>query len=184
MLTTSQIVCLDTTAVTGALNWGEFAIRYRKFQKQIRWRDGPSIAYCTEAGGSFVDDLGATWAVSSCGLVERDRLLDRKTSGVLILLQMPDGDIYHQSYDKLWHRRDHDRWVGQLMPPWQSPGILIPNLAPGTAYEIVSLWTNSKGAGPPSQPIVVVTDDPRARRLAIEIETDTLTEDVIQCQIS
>ena len=55
-------LAIDTTAVTGALNWGEFAIRYRKFQKQIRWRDGPSIAYCTEAGGSPV----ALSSVTAC----------------------------------------------------------------------------------------------------------------------
>ena len=63
------------------------SLQIRKLQQCLQRGVGSagSEVYCLVLLGDlakeqFVDDLGATWAVSS------------------ILLQMPDGDIYHQSY--------------------------------------------------------------------------------------
>ena len=52
---TTQTILLDAKALAGELDCGHFQILYRKLGKQINWREGPRVPYCTRHGGSFVD---------------------------------------------------------------------------------------------------------------------------------
>ena len=103
---TTQTILLDAKALAGELDYGHFQVLYRKLGKQINWREAqPRIPYCTRHGGSFVDPLtGARWSVSCCGLVERDRLLDKSTYDVGMLLLL--GGVVYCAKDvaEFWYR--------------------------------------------------------------------------------
>jgi hypothetical protein len=168
---TTQTILLDAKALAGELDYGHFQILYRKLGKQINWREAqPRIPYCTRHGGSFVDPLtGITWSVSSCGLIERDRLLDKDTYDVGMLLLMDNRVYYQKDVAEFWYRYEKEKWVPQKYSPWQHPGVTVEKLRPATEYEFACYWTNSKGAGPRSDPIVWTTADKPSRRLDITI---------------
>lgn len=163
---TTQTILLDAKALAGELDWGHFQILYRKLGKQINWREGPRVPYCTRHGGSFVDPhTGITWSVSSCGLIERDRLLDKDTYDVGMLLLMDNRVYYAKDVAEFWYRYEKEKWVAQKYSPWQDPGVTVEKLRPATEYEFAAYVTNSRVMGRPCEPIVHMTAGRQPSRL-------------------
>jgi hypothetical protein len=137
----------------GALDYGHYQVLFRPV-KARRYRKGPTVPYCTAAGGSFTDTAGAVWTVSQGRVMCRD---GRHVAGGdhVATAMLVNDVVYYQGIGTLWYRYSAGRWIGpQMHSPLTAPGVVIDGLRPRTEYEITVTVCNSVGFGPAVAPII------------------------------
>jgi hypothetical protein len=121
------------------------------------------IPVVTPGKGSFTSG-GHTWTVTPGGQVATDGTTDSRTSGVVILLNTPVGNVWQQNNQGNWYSTTlpGSTWSGGTTTSPLTSDITISGLAANTTYDIQVYASNSVGNGNPTGIIATKTSTPSA----------------------